>query len=418
MNLPAARRSRPPPATVYLSLTAGYSFVLATAFVAYGVYVVSEAGLGPVQLVLAGTALEGAVLLCEIPTGVVADLRSRRLSIIIGLIVTSAGFFTMGAHPSFVFIAAGQAIWGVGWTFLSGAQEAWLSDEIGEDAAAPVFLRTAQVTQAVRLAAIPIGVGVALVDIQLPYLVAGVSFLVGAALIALFMQEHGFTPAPRGDRTTWHSAFETAKRGFRTVHRRPRLWIILAVGLLFGMSSEALDRLGSLQFIETIGLPSTFDEVTWFGIFAAVALAGGLASTTLAKRFTRADVPRTFVMALAVFTAVWAVAALLFALSGMFWLALLMFWLTAWSRAAIDPLMLIWVNRGLPSETRATILSMVGQSDALGQTVGGPMLGLLGSLTNVRVALVGAAVILMPTLPLFRVGARLESEAPEEATTP
>jgi hypothetical protein len=72
---------------------------------------------------------------------------------------------------------------------------------------------------------------------------------------------------------------------------------------------------------------------------------------------------------------------------------------------------LVWVNRGLESKTRATVLSMVGQSDALGQTVGGPVLGILGSLTTVRVALVGVAVLLLPTLPLFRLGATIEPEA-------
>jgi MFS transporter, DHA3 family, tetracycline resistance protein len=407
-------RPRPSPKAIYLALTAGHAFLFTTAFVAYGVYVVSEATLGPLQLVLAGTALEGAVLLAEIPTGVVADLKSRRLSIITGLVVTGVGIMVIGAHPSFLFIAGGQAIWGVGWTFMSGAQQAWLSDEIGEDAAAPVFLSSAQVNQGVRLLAIPFGVAVALIDIQLPYIVAGGVFLLSAPALALVMQEHGFKPAPRGERTTWHSAFDTAKRGFRTVHRQPRLWIILAVGVLFGMSSEAFDRLNSLQFIDTIGLPATFDEVTWFGIFMAVSLAGGLLSTTLAHRFTSTNVPATVVAALAISTGVWAVAALVFALAGSFWLALVMFWLTAWSRAAIDPLMLVWVNRGLASDTRATILSMVGQSDALGQTAGGPMLGLLGSLTTVRVALVGVAVLLMPALPLFRAGARIESESSEE----
>ena len=91
------------------------------------------------------------------------------------------------------------------------------------------------------------------------------------------------------------------------------------------MSSEALDRLHSLQFIDTIGLPSTFDEVTWFGIFTAVSLAGGLVSTGLARRFTSPDIPRTLIAALAIFTGVWAVTALLFALSGSFWLALVAF---------------------------------------------------------------------------------------------
>ncbi len=149
-------------------------------------------------------------------------------------------------------------------------------------------------------------------------------------------------------------------------------------------------------------------------VITAVGLIGGLGSTSLARRFTSTDAPRTVVAALAISTGFWAVGALVFAVSGVFWLALAMYWLTARSRAAVDPLMLVWVNRGLAPETRATILSMLGQSDAPGQTVGGPMLGALGSLTTVRVALVGAAVLLMPTLPLFSIGAKLDTTTSEE----
>lgn len=196
MTLRAAIRSRPSPKDLYLALTAGDAFLFTTAFVAFGVYVVSEAGLGPLQLVLAGTAVEGAVLVSEIPTGVVADLKRRRLSIIVGLVITGAGIGLIGIHPSFLFIAAGHAVWGVGWTFRSGAMQAWLSEEIGEDAAAPVFLRASQLSYAVRLAALPLGVALALIDIQLPYIVAGVVFLLAAPAVALFYARARLYPGP------------------------------------------------------------------------------------------------------------------------------------------------------------------------------------------------------------------------------
>ena len=54
------------------------------AFTITNIYRFEVAGLNPFQLVLVGTAMEAAVFCSEIPTGVVADAYSRRLSVIVG----------------------------------------------------------------------------------------------------------------------------------------------------------------------------------------------------------------------------------------------------------------------------------------------------------------------------------------------
>ena len=199
---------RPPrPATLlpgglYLALAAIQGFALQAMFITYGVYVVREAELDPLQLVLAGTALEAAVFIAEIPTGVVADVYSRRSSMIIGLTISGVGFALMGASPTFLWIAGGQAVWGVGWTFISGAQEAWLADEVGEADAAPIYLRATQLTQVARLLAIPIGVPIASRSLQLPYFFAAATHGALVVLLMLTMSERSFVPAASGDRST------------------------------------------------------------------------------------------------------------------------------------------------------------------------------------------------------------------------
>ena len=83
------RPSRPQP--VYYLLGGGTSFLLVLAFTLSQVYHVTVVGLSPLQLVLVGTVLEATCFLFEIPTGVVADLYSRRLSVVIGLMLLGAG---------------------------------------------------------------------------------------------------------------------------------------------------------------------------------------------------------------------------------------------------------------------------------------------------------------------------------------
>lgn len=80
------------------------------------VYQVKVVGLSPLQLVLVGTVLEATVLLFEVPTGVLADRYSRRLSIIVGAVLSGTGFLVQGLIPEFWAALACSLIWGIGFT--------------------------------------------------------------------------------------------------------------------------------------------------------------------------------------------------------------------------------------------------------------------------------------------------------------
>ena len=69
---------------------------------------------------LVGTLLEASVFLFEVPTGVVADVYSRRLSVIIGYALIGLGFALEGIVPRFEAVLLAQVLWGVGYTFTSG----------------------------------------------------------------------------------------------------------------------------------------------------------------------------------------------------------------------------------------------------------------------------------------------------------
>ncbi len=100
------------------ALFSGMYFTVST------IYRVEVAGLNPLQLVLVGTIMEASIFIFEIPTGVVADVFSRRLSIIIGWMVMGGGLVLEALVPRFGVILVAQALWGFGYTFTSGATEA------------------------------------------------------------------------------------------------------------------------------------------------------------------------------------------------------------------------------------------------------------------------------------------------------
>jgi len=117
-----------PPATVYLIYSTATSLFFAIIFTVNLVYQVTVVALNPLQLVLVGTLLEASVFLFEVPTGVVADVFSRRLSIIIGVFLIGLGFIVEGSFPYFWTVLLCQVVWGIGYTFTSGATAAWIAD--------------------------------------------------------------------------------------------------------------------------------------------------------------------------------------------------------------------------------------------------------------------------------------------------
>ncbi len=114
-------------------------------WVVVSVYLVNDLHLTPLQLVLMGTAMEATVFLCEIPTGVVADTYSRRLSLIIGYLGMGAAWMLVGVFSAPWAIIALWAFWGLAYTFTSGADRAWIADEVGPENVGRIFLKGARI---------------------------------------------------------------------------------------------------------------------------------------------------------------------------------------------------------------------------------------------------------------------------------
>ena len=106
--------------------------------------------------------------------------------------------------------------------------------------------------------------------------------------------------------------------------------------------------------------------------------------------------------ALAAMTALLMASVIGFGLAGSFAAALAAYWLAALVRQVYGPIYTAWLNQNLESRTRATVNSLAGQVDALGQIAGGPPFGLIVTWLSTRAAMVAAALVLLPTLALYR----------------
>jgi len=389
---------------VYLLMMGMSAFATSLAYTIHLVYQVREVGLNPLQLVLVGTTLELTAFLTEIPTGVVADIYSRRLSVIIGFALLGLSLIIEGAVPVFEVLLLGQVVAGLGYTFLSGATSAWIVDEIGLERAGSAFLRGAQAEQVCAFVGIFASVALASISLQLAIISGGILLVLLAAFLAFVMPETGFQRAAASERETWRVFLATFRGGVALVRARRILLLITLAAIIYGAFSEGFDRLWITHLLRNFSLPplGQFDEIVWFGIISAVSMPLTLAATEgLRRRLDLAD-DRKVALTLIIVYAVLICSVLLFILGGTFALALFGLWLTGAARAIRNPLMEAWINQHTDSAVRATVLSIQGQADALGQIAGGPAVGAVGLLTSVRLAISLSAVLLLPILPVIR----------------
>ncbi|MCX7754671.1 MAG: MFS transporter, partial [Anaerolineales bacterium] len=387
------------------------SFCFSMIFVVTSFYEVTVANLTGLQLVLVGTALEAAILLFEVPTGVVADVYSRKNSLVIGYLIMGVGFCIEGVFPSFPAILLASATWGVGYTFTSGALEAWLSDEIGEQAANRAFLRANrfELSGALTgmLAAIPLGN----LAIALPILAGGLGLFLLGVLLALFLPETRFAPVRPEYRNPFQHMGDIFRKGFAVVRARPELMAVLGVGFIYGLYSEGWDRLWVKHLVDTFVIPSLFglNEVAFLGLLRAAGMLLSMFVThQIEKRLDPNRIPSlaggmfwfTGMLALAIFTFAFA-SALAVAVSAVLVVSI--------TRNVLNPLYLAWVNQQLDSDTRATVLSLSGQVDAVGQIASGPLAGVV-SLWSVQAAIAFAGFLLAPALSLIHRASRFRKD--------
>jgi MFS transporter, DHA3 family, tetracycline resistance protein len=404
---------------VWLIYTSVWAFVGSLSWTTAAVYFIRDVGLTPLQLVLTGTALEVAYFLFEIPTGVVADLYSRRLSLIVAALVSGIAMIITGAAPSAAVVIAAAAVWGIGWTFRSGAEDAWLADELGHDRLGPAYQRSAQLARFTGLAGIAAAVVLALVNLPLPFLAAGSVTLALALFLAVAMPEHGFTRPPRSAGTSHlAAAAATAQDGGRLVRAHPVLILVLAIAFVTGMWAEGFDRLWEANLLLDVGLPDLagLGDVAWFGLIGAgTQVLSFVVAAPLVARVGRLD-QEALARLLLLLHAVLILTALVFAWAVTVWGALLAYWATTVVRGLTEAPFRTWLNGTVTdSRVRATVLSITGVAGSAGEWAGGPALGAVGTRWSVRTALGVGALLLTPTLVLFARAARHHGHEPELA---
>lgn len=372
-----------------------------------------DAGLSLFGVFVANTAFALGSVAFEIPTGVLADTRGRRLSFLLSvaiLLATTLGYVAVGELGGGLgaFVAV-SVIMGLGFTFYSGAVEAWLVDALdstGFDGQLDrVFARGSMVTGAAMLAGTLGGGLLGTLDLALPYL-ARSGLLAGVLAVAWFrMHDLGFSP-----------------RALRVADLSSEMGRVARESIAYGWSRRSIRLLMLCSFLQMGFLAFSYhawqpyflgllgrDAVWVAGVVAALISISTIAGNALVDFFSRFCGKRTTLLLWA--AGIQTAAAIGVGLAGSFWLAVGFYLVVAAAMGVTGPAKQAYLHSVIPSAQRASVISFESMLGSLGAGVGQTGLGALARSRSLAAGYVagGAATILV--LPLLLVLRRLGEPA-------
>lgn len=417
MNSPDKKPSPARIHRVYLSLT--LLSTLASSFI-WGINTLFllDAGLSNAQAFLANAFFTVGQVVFEIPTGLVADLRGRRTSYLLGTLVLA--FSTLAYLAAWQFQApmwawaVSSVLIGLGFTFFSGATEAWLVDALNyaeyDGELDSVFAKGQSLSGASMLIGAVAGGWIAqATNLGVPYILRGGLLLATFVVGFVFMRDWGWTPQKSV------SLREDVRKLFGTSIdlglRKPQIrWVMLAAPFTGGVSIYVFYALQP-HLLNLYGDPEAYSIAGLAAAIVAVAqIIGGLLAPQVRKVFPKRT---TALVVGAVLN-----AALLFAFGMVtsFWLAIALICVWALIFAAIMPLRQAYLNTRIPSSQRATVLSFDALMGSSGGVVFQPILGRVADVAGYLQSYVVSSGLYALAVPLVYLAHRQNKGAPTEQT--
>ena len=365
------------------------------------------AGLNIFQVFVANAVFTASMALFEIPTGVLADTRGRRTSFLLSVLVVMLG--TLGYVAASVFhiglwlFIVMSVVLGLGYTFYSGAVEAWLVDALNasgyEGNLDVVFSRGAMVFGVAMLIGTVGGGALGTINLAIPFVLRAVLLAAVFGVSFFMMHDLGFSPRPLNWATVLPEMRTVAQDSLRFGWGKPTVRLLMATS--FVLSAYMMWGFYAWQpyFLDLLG-----EDAPWVaGVVAALISLSTIAGNALTARFSGIIGRRTTVLIGA--GAVMSLATVAVGLTGSFWIAVGLFLLTMMMFGMMQPVKQSYLHSCIPGDKRATVVSFDSLVGSGGSVLGQMGLGWLSQ--NISIAsgyVVGGAFTLLaiPVLGLLR----------------
>ncbi len=357
-------------------------------------YLVLDTELTASQLVFVAVLQGITALVFEVPAGVLADTVSRKWSLVVSHALMGTAMLATGLVTDFWAVAATQMLWGLSWTFASGAEVAWVTDELARPAAVPAVLVRSGRAQLSGAAAGVVGLGVlaSLTERRTAMLLAGVAMLLLGLYVVVRFREERFVPALA---RRWSASWLILTRGIALVRRRRAILLVFAATFLVNGALDGFARLYP-QRLFAVGFPA--DPLVWFtALSVAALLVGAVALSFAEKRLHGARIARLGYAAACAAGAV-GIAALALAPDAVSGGAAVLL-VSGIASPLTRVIATIWVNEQTTDDVRATVHSFLAQAEYAGEITCGLAIALAAT-AGPRWSLLAAAALLALTTRL------------------
>jgi MFS family permease len=360
-----------------------------------------DAGLDIFEVFVANAAFTAGMVVFEIPTGVVADTSGRRRSFLFSavtlLVGTLAYVATAAAGGGLVPFVIASVVLGLGFSFYSGAVEAWMVDALAatghQGPLDRVFARGAIVSGTAEIVGSVGGGLLGSIDLALPFLVRagllGAVFFVGLAR----MHDIGFTPRATTLSDLPAEMNQVLQASLTYGWRSRSVRLLLIVSLVHGAFLMWAFYAWQPYFLDLLG-----EDAVWVaGVIAAFIALATIAGNGLVEYATRFCGKRTTLLVASSGTL--AVAAVGVGLADSFWPALVLFLVAMGAIGVGAPVQQAYLHAVVPAAERATVVSfssLVASAGGIGGSLG---LGYLSRARSVATGYVTGGVAMLLAIP-------------------
>jgi MFS family permease len=372
-----------------------------------------DAGLNNLEAFTANAFFTAGFVLFEIPTGVVADMRGRRTSYLLGLLtlaISTVLYLLMWyVHARFWAWAMSSLLLGLGFTFLSGAFEAWLADALdhaGFKETLESVLAKGEIVEgsAMLVGSVAGGVIAQATNLGVPYVIRAGLLVLNLIFAFALMHDAGFTPT-KGKRPTQeiksilHASIEYG------LGNRPVRWIMFTAPFTGGVSIYAFYAMQP-YLLELYGNSAAYSIA---GLAAAIVAGAQIAGGLLVPYVSRVFARRTTVILVCHVISVIVLAVIGFVPN--FWVAVILLVLWGLMFSAVTPIRQGFLNALIPSQQRATVLSFDSMFGSTGGVVVQPALGKAADVWGYPVSYQLCALVQVFAIPFTWLAHRESSKA-------
>jgi predicted MFS family arabinose efflux permease len=353
-------------------------------------YMVVDAGLKPAELLIIAAAQGVAAVVFEVPAGVVADAFSRKWAIVIAHLLMAIAMIMTGIFPDFLPLLIAQMIWGISWTFSSGADVAWITDELDDHRTITAVLTRQARWQLIGAAAGMISIGGLgwLVGRQPAIIAAGISMAVLGLVVARTFPERNFIPV-RVDR--WKSSLAMARRGLRLATSDRIILGLVIVTILVNGAADSFGRIYPIRLTD-LGLPIDNEGTLWFTALGIAGLITGVAALSAVERGIHSDSGAWAAMLVACIAGAAGLGTFAVAPGWQFAVVGLLV-ATGVAMPILRTVTTIWVNRRTTNDIRATTHSFLAQAEYVGEIGCAAILAGLAGLSGITGPIMVAMVL-------------------------